>query len=86
MPTTAAERQKASRAKRQFGGEDGNGERQLNTWLSTHAFLALDRLATHEGMTKKEFLERLLVAEQDKVLQDMNLDSPEGKKFLKETL
>jgi hypothetical protein len=82
MPKTAAERQRAYRASRPFAGEDGNGERRLNTWVSTRAALALERLAARYGVTNRELLERLVLAEDEKVLQSINLDSPEGEAYL----
>jgi hypothetical protein len=82
MAKTVAERQKEYRAKRPFAGEDGNGERRLNTWVSTRAYLALDRLAERYDVTKREMLERLVIAEDEKILSSMKLDSPEGEKYL----
>lgn len=82
MAKTAAERQKAYRAKRPFAGEDGNGERRLNTWISTRASLALDRLAARYGVTKREMIEKLVIAEEDMLLKTLDLDSPEGKAYL----
>ena len=43
MTTTSAERQQAYRAKRPFAGD--NGERRLQSWVSTATALALGRLA-----------------------------------------
>jgi hypothetical protein len=77
MAKTAAERQKAYRAQRQFAGEDGNGERRISAYVSTRAALALDRLAKSYGITKRKLIERLVIAEEDKLLQGINSDSPE---------
>jgi hypothetical protein len=82
MAKTVAERQKAYRANRPFAGEDGNGERRLNTWINTRAALALERLAERYGVTKREMLERLVVAEEERLLEGINLDTPEGQKYL----
>ena len=59
MATTSAERQRAYRARRPCAGE--NGERRLQAWVSTAAALALGRLARHAGMTRRTFLEKLIV-------------------------
>lgn len=59
MAKTAAERQAAYRKGRAEAGE--NGERRLNTWVSTSSFLALDRLAKRYGVTKREMIERLVL-------------------------
>jgi len=82
MAKTLAERQKEYRANRQFAGEEGNGERRITAYVSTRAALALQRLANSYGVTKRELLERLLIAEEDKVLKGLDLDSPEGRKYL----
>ncbi len=82
MAKTPAERQKEYRANRQFAGEDGNGERRVNTWVSTRAALALDRLAESYGVTKREMLERLVINEEEKVLNKIRLDSLEGEAYL----
>ncbi len=82
MAKTAAERQKHYRSSRQFAGD--NGERRVSAYVSTRAALALHRLANSYGVTKRELLERLLIAEEGKVLKGLNLDSPEGRKYLGE--
>jgi hypothetical protein len=82
MAKTAAERQKAYRAQRQFAGEDGNGERRISAYVSTRAALALDRLANSYGVTKREMLERLVIAEEEKLLKTIKLDSPDGEAYL----
>jgi hypothetical protein len=82
MAKTAAERQKEYRAKRQFAGEDGNGERRVTAWVSTRAALALNRLARRYGVTKQELIERLLIEEEEKLLKTMSLDSPDGEAYL----
>jgi len=69
------------RARRPFAGTDGNGERRLNLWLSTHADLALERLVHHLGVTKREFIERLLTAEDNRILSTLILDSPEWNNY-----
>lgn len=59
MATTSAERQRAYRAKRPCAGE--NGERRLQVWVSTATALALARLARHVGVTRRAFLEELIL-------------------------
>lgn len=84
MAKTAAERQKELRARRQFRGANGNGEREIKVWVNTRAALALDRLASSYGVTKRELIERLVVAEEEKRLQGVSSDSPEWKKYFKD--
>lgn len=79
MGTTAAERQKAYRDRRPDAGE--NGERRLNTWISTGAALALKRLAARYGVTQREMLERLLVEDEKKILKTLEPESPEWDKY-----
>jgi hypothetical protein len=81
MAKTAAERQAAYRARRPFAGSDGNGEHRLNLWLSTRADSALERLARRYCVTKREIIERLVIAEDDRVLASIDLDSPAWKSY-----
>ncbi|MFZ4534926.1 hypothetical protein [Propionivibrio sp.] len=81
MPKTAAQRQAMYRARRPFAGTDGNGERRLNLWISTHANLALERLARHYCVTKREFIERLVTAEEERILSTIILDSNEWNNY-----
>lgn len=71
MSKTAAEIQADYRARRPFAGADNNGERRINTWVSTGASLALARLARHNGVTKREMLEQVLMAEEARVTSGM---------------
>jgi hypothetical protein len=77
MAKTAAQRQAAYRARRAQAGSDGNGERRLSVWVSTEAALALGRLAGRYGITKREMLERLVLAEDKRILDEISLDSAE---------
>jgi hypothetical protein len=77
MSKTSAERQAAYRASRRTAGSDGNGERRLNTWVSTETYLALRRLSKRYGVTQREVVERLVCAEDDLVLASLNIDTPE---------
>jgi hypothetical protein len=68
--TTAAERQAAWRNRRASAGE--NGERRINTWISTGAALALARLARHHGLTQRAILERLIAVADDTVTAELD--------------
>lgn len=63
MGKSNAERQAEYRARRPYEGPGGNGERRLNTWVSTGALLALERMSRRYGITRKEMLEKLIMAE-----------------------
>lgn len=76
MPKTAVERQAEYRARRATAA-DGNGERRLNTWVSTAAHLALVRVANRYGVTKRQMLELLVLAEDERILAGIEMDTPE---------
>ncbi|MGH8536279.1 MAG: hypothetical protein ACREXM_07375 [Gammaproteobacteria bacterium] len=57
MTKAVAGRQPEYRARR----EKGEGARRLNTWISTHAYCALERLSKQCGMTKREMIELLVI-------------------------
>ena len=82
MAKTPAERQRELRARRQFRGTEGNGEREIKVWVNTRAALALDRLSKRYGVTKRELIERLVIAEEETVLKKLNIDSPEWEAYL----
>ena len=75
MPKTSAERQAAYRARRPLAGS--NGERRLNMWVSTGTHLALERIATRDGVTQRQVLERLIGVEDDRILAAMEPDTPQ---------
>jgi hypothetical protein len=77
MAKTPAQRQAEFRAKRPSAGADGNGQRQINTWLDTGAALALERLSRRYAVTQRQLLERLIREEDARVLQTIELDSKE---------
>jgi hypothetical protein len=81
MAKTAAQRQAHYRARRPFAGHDGNGERRLNLWLSTSAHLAIQRLARRYGVTQREIIERLAIAEDDRASSGIDPDSPEWNSY-----
>lgn len=72
MGKSNAERQAAYRARRHLG----EGDRRLNTWISVPADLALERLARRSGITKRAMIERLALAEDERIRQTLELDSP----------
>ena len=72
---TAAERQAAYRQRRPTAGE--NGERRINTWVTTGAALALARLAQRSGVTQRDMLERLITAADDEMVSKLVPRSPE---------
>lgn len=77
MPRTAAERQAIYRANRTTAGLDGNGERRINTWVSSATYWALRRLSKRHGVSQRAILERLICSEDDAVLATLIIDTPE---------
>lgn len=75
MPKTAAQRQADYRKRRPFAGD--NGERRLNLWVTTAAALALQRLAHRYGVTQRQFLEQILLAEDKRITDTLDPDAPE---------
>ncbi len=73
MVRTAAQRQAHYRARR----NDGDGERRINTWVTSATDYALDRLARHHAMTRRAILERLIVEADAAILRTLDLDTPE---------
>lgn len=83
MAKTAAQRQAAYRASRSMAGPNGNGERRLNTWVSTGVHLALERLARRNNVTQREVLERLISVEDDRILAGFEPGSAEWDAYFK---
>ena len=81
MAKTTAQRQAAYRARRSHAGDDGNGERRLNLWIRTRTDLAIERLARRYCVTQREIIERLVIAEDDRVSSSIDLDSPEWDEY-----
>jgi hypothetical protein len=80
MAKTAAQRQAEYRARRPFV-DNGEGERRLNVWIGTRFDLALARLANRYRVTKREMLERLIAAEDERIVGGLALDSPEWEQY-----
>jgi hypothetical protein len=78
MAKSAAERQAAYRLRR----NEGEGDRRLNTWITSKADLALDRLARRYGVTKRQMVERLISEADDAILKTMEFDSAELNNYL----
>jgi hypothetical protein len=75
MAKSAAERQREYRQRRPFAGPDGNGERRINTWVSTGAANALKRLARHHGVSQREMLERLIEDADERIRKRLRSDA-----------
>ena len=80
MAMSSAERQEMYRSRRSTAGE--NGERRLNTWISTGAALALKRLAAHHGKTQRQILDNLLLNAEEDILHQLRRDEAAFNQFL----
>ncbi len=78
MGMSNAERQAAYRARRPYEGPGGNGERRVNTWVSTGASLALARMSRRYGVTKREMLEKLIMDEAERIEKNMTEEELEA--------
>jgi len=77
MAKTTAKRQAAYRERQDSGGVDGNGQRRVSMWLSTEAALALGRLSSRYGVTQRELVENMLLAEDERIFATMKIDTTE---------
>lgn len=85
MAKTTAQRQAAYRARRPHAGNDGNGERRLSVWIDTRASLALARLARRYAVTQRGLIEQLVIAEDERILADIELDSMQWRTYFADT-
>jgi cytidylate kinase len=83
MAQTAAQRQAAYRARRPIAGRESNGDRRLDVWVSSEVYLALERLAHRDGITKRQMLERLVSRKDDAVLRTLDPDKPEWDQYFR---
>lgn len=81
MTSTTAQRQARYRANRPTAGTDGNGERRLNMWIDGRAYYALGRLANRYGVTKRAMIERLVRAEDERILAMLGVDTSEWDQY-----
>lgn len=81
MAKTSAERQAAYRARR----NDGEGDHRINTWVSTKADLALERLANRYGVTKRKMIEQLATSADNEIIKTLEIDTPEWDIYFKVT-
>jgi hypothetical protein len=79
MAKTAAQRQQTYRKSRSMAGE--NGERRINTWVSTATALALTRLSRRYGVTNRQMLERLIDDADEQIQATLELDSAEWDEY-----
>ena len=78
---TNAQRQADYRKSRATAGENGDGERRINAFVSTATSFALARLARHHGVTKRELLEKMILGADRKITNGLDGDSEEWAKY-----
>lgn len=74
MAISNAERQAKYREQKRLGLKDDLGGKRLDCWLSSEAFLALNRLARHQGESKRQVLEALILAADELNLKALESD------------
>ena len=76
MAKTTAERQAEYRARRLDGtNRDGDRDRRLNAWINATTHYALRRLAHRYGVTQREMIERLVIAEENRIREGIDPNS-----------
>ena len=71
MRLSNAERQ-ARYKKTRYQANNGDGEYQLNCWITSQAKFALKRLAKHHGITQRAVLEWLLIESDETTWRSLN--------------
>ena len=77
MSLSNAERQ-ARYKKSRYQANNGDGEYQLNCWVTSQAKFALKRLAKHHGMTQRAVLEWLLSAADESAWKELETDEEQS--------
>jgi hypothetical protein len=83
MAQKGKERQANYRNRRSTAGD--NGERRINTWVSTAATLALKRLAHRYGVTSREVLERLILEADETIVKTIDPETAAWNTYFKVT-
>lgn len=84
MALSPAERQRRYRQNRPEANH-GEGERRLNTWLSTASVLALKRIAAHENTSQREVLEKLILQADEENLRTLDSNDEGFNTYLNRT-
>ncbi len=84
MAQTPAQRQSAYRQRRAEAGD--NGERRLNTWISTGAALALKRLAAHHGISQRTILEQLILDADQAIIDSLRSNDDGFERYIEKAL
>ncbi|MEW6038591.1 MAG: hypothetical protein AB1648_10135 [Pseudomonadota bacterium] len=77
MAKTPAQRQAAYRSRR----HNGEGIQRLNTWISTPAFCALQRLVRHHGLSQRALIEQILFRIDDEAIRTLEMGTPEWDRY-----
>ena len=75
MAQSPAQRQAAYRQRRPDAGD--NGDRRMDTWVTTGTVLALARLARRHGVTQRVMLEQMIRAADEAVTATLAPDTPD---------
>lgn len=72
MSSTGARRQRAYRIRQRYR----ENRKQINAWVDSGAFFALERLARRNSVTQREMLEQLILDADKRVLKRIDVDTP----------
>lgn len=75
--STGAERQRAYRVRQRYL----ENRKQINAWVDSGAFFALERLARRYSVTQREMLEKLINDADKKILKKIETDTPEWNEY-----
>jgi len=70
MALTNAEIQARYRAARPYA-DNGDGERRITSWVTSHTSFSLERLARHFGISQREVLEQLIESAAESATNEM---------------
>lgn len=82
MAMTTAERQAKYRESRHHAGKHGDGQRRINAWVDLGTYLALERISLRYGLTKRDALEKVIRAEDERIFAGMEYNSKEWNEYM----
>jgi len=73
MALTNAEKQARYRAARPYA-DNGEGERRIASWVTSHTSFSLERLARHFGLSQRDVLENIIESATKSATAEMTED------------
>ena len=75
--STGADRQRAYRVRQRYR----ENRKQINAWVDSDAFFALERLARRNSVTQRKMLEKLINDADKRVLKRLDVDTKEWDEY-----